>query len=143
MANGSLTAPKGATLSNPVKTYLTWAKRKQAENNARYRQQIAKINQRTAEARKARQSRPDKTLPPPGAEPSKGDRPPKRWPAVLVALVVVIGLSIGLATFCTGESGRWKDRGFESEAECWLHHGWDGSVSDGVDRHNRWDYWCG
>ena len=50
---GSLTAPKGATLSNPIKAYFAWAKHKQAENNARYRQRMADINQRQAEARAA------------------------------------------------------------------------------------------
>lgn len=38
---------------------------------------------------------------------------------------------------------RWSERGFESEAECWLNHGWDGSINDGFERHEFFDFWCG
>ncbi len=38
---------------------------------------------------------------------------------------------------------RWEHRGFDSEAECWLNHGWDGSVSDSQNRKGMFDFWCG
>lgn len=57
--------------------------------------------------------------------------------------IAAVAVAVSLAMAGCGESGRWKDRGFDSEAECWLNHGWDGSVADGVDRHDLWDYWCG
>lgn len=56
--------------------------------------------------------------------------------------LIVIAIAIGLLTGC-GEPARWETRGFDSEADCWLNHGWDGTVKDGVDRHKTWEFWCG
>ncbi len=54
----------------------------------------------------------------------------------LAALVVATLIAAGCGT------PRWQERGFDSESECWLHHGWDGSVRDGVDRNEMFDFWC-
>ncbi len=42
-----------------------------------------------------------------------------------------------------GDPPQWETRGFESEAECWLNHGWDGTVDDGVNRNKHFKFWCG
>ena len=59
----------------------------------------------------------------------------KRITAVIVAVLIVAG--------CASEPERWEERGFDSEAECWLNHGWDGSISDGANRNEMFDWWCG
>ena len=56
----------------------------------------------------------------------------------LTVIVVAVGLLVGC-----GEPQRWETRGFDSEAECWLNHGWVGTVKDGVNRNDMFDWWCG
>ena len=56
--------------------------------------------------------------------------------ALAAALIAV------LVAAC-GSPERWETRGFDSEADCWLNHGWDGSVDDGVNRNAHFDFWCG
>ena len=56
----------------------------------------------------------------------------------MIALVLVASLLVGC-----GDPPRWETRGFDSESDCWLNHGWDGTVSDGVDRNEMFDFWCG
>lgn len=58
-------------------------------------------------------------------------------------LLAVVVLCAGLLLAGCGEPARWETRGFDSEADCWLNHGWDGSVGDGVNRNDRWEFWCG
>ena len=55
------------------------------------------------------------------------------------AVVAVVVLTVG----CSQPRERWQERGFESEAECWLNHGWDGTVADGTERYDLWQFWCG
>ena len=58
----------------------------------------------------------------------------RRWAALAAAVL--------LAAACSSPE-RWQERGFESEADCWLNHGWDGTVADGANRKTHFDYWCG
>lgn len=60
----------------------------------------------------------------------------------IVTLIAAVVIAVGVLGGCVQEQ-RWEQRGFDSEAECWLNHGWDGSVSDGVNRNAMFDYWCG
>ena len=57
-----------------------------------------------------------------------------------IAAVALVAAELAVA--CGGPE-RWEQRGFDSEAECWLNHGWNGTVSDGVDRNAMFDFWCG
>ena len=59
-----------------------------------------------------------------------------------LAAVALFAAALAVACGVPGPE-RWEQRGFDSEAECWLNHGWDGTVSDGVDRNAMFDFWCG
>ena len=60
-----------------------------------------------------------------------------------VVLLIALAIAVAVLSGCAEEPQRWEQRGFDSEAECWLNHGWDGSVSDGVNRNEFFDFWCG
>ena len=57
----------------------------------------------------------------------------RRLLAASAALLVLAGCG----------TAKWEERGFDSEAECWQNHGWDGSIGDGADRKEFFDFWCG
>ena len=61
---------------------------------------------------------------------------------MLCLLAVIIVACVSLAG-CSSEPELWEQRGFESEADCWLAHGWDGTVADGTERYDLWEFWCG
>ena len=60
----------------------------------------------------------------------------------LLAVLVVACIAV-VACGSEPEPEQWETRGFEDEAECWLNHGWDGTVEDGVNRNKMFEYWCG
>ena len=62
----------------------------------------------------------------------------RRW-----KIVWGIAAALAIMTGCSSPPERWEERGFDSEAECWLHHGWDGTVDDGTERYDLWQFWCG
>ena len=52
----------------------------------------------------------------------RGALPPSESPTMRRRITGIIVATALVLAWC-GESGRWKDRGFESETECWQHHG--------------------
>lgn len=62
----------------------------------------------------------------------------------LACVVLLVALGLAVLGGCAGAPPeRWEERGFDSEADCWLNHGWDGSIRDGLDRGGMFDFWCG
>ena len=60
-----------------------------------------------------------------------------------IAAVAVVAVIFAVGSCAGGEPERWEQRGFDSESECWLNHGWDGSISDGAENKRLFDFWCG
>ena len=70
-------------------------------------------------------------------------KPLRQAPTAAAGALAAAIIVVGTVTGCSTEPERWEQRGFDSESECWLNHGWDGSVSDGANRKELFDWWCG
>lgn len=68
----------------------------------------------------------------------------RRWIRASVSLWAALVLTVTVIAGCGAPARElWQDKGFESEADCWLHYGWDGTIEDGMRDHSRLDFYCG